>query len=771
MAAAFSYAQAAKGIATTQPSKTAELSTTASKPDEQTSTPEVSTDAPASKPDAPNDVENVTVNGEDEFPIDSKADLSGTSTPNAATAQTSTSSKDEEGLNTPNGTSEAAWDKQSQASGSDKPDATTDGAKEKSSEKEKPAPPKPLKAAPLPAVNIWQQRMEAHEAKAKAVAALKPTAPKNSKPTSDASSISGESQDQSKASSKKKGGDAADGGKDRKKADGTKGREEGATTVPPVGDAALWPTPHVAQGEEKKKVQDKPDKGPIIRTNGKEKWMPVPYVPTAVFNTPLPSAARRGGRSARGGRENARNGTHGGAGGATAEKAAPAQAAQGSAAKQTASGDRGRNEPNSARANSLPAPSRRSNSADNGTTDARKQPATDRIRGPKGADNSNAAVASKNVNGGESFPRHAKPFPRNHDGAQKGGDHNPKNLSVDPNAVARSASNNERRFENGPKSADFTGAHADRKDKEFSRESRADRGRGSHRGRGGGHAAYNGAQMPHFPNNHMTHHNFSHHKSFGFNDRQRSQQPGMTNGSRGHAMTMRSPSLPNSNTMYGVYPFPADINTMYSYQPMQAGPMSAVPYQQYMEPFSVMSMISMQLEYYFSVDNLCKDLYLRKHMDSQGFVSLNVIASFKRIKSLTEDFEMIRHVSRQLRNVEYFTGEDGIDRLRPREKWEQWVLPLDQRDASAQHHGPTSGNQNEASNQQNHVEGATNGYAPKALHSLPNGTSEPRTSKTPLSSAAPEFSPSNGINNGSEISNVRIPFLLPLRSQRIDILK
>lgn len=60
-------------------------------------------------------------------------------------------------------------------------------------------------------------------------------------------------------------------------------------------------------------------------------------------------------------------------------------------------------------------------------------------------------------------------------------------------------------------------------------------------------------------------------------------------------MTIRSPSLPNSAGMYGVYPFPADINAMYGYPAMQAGPMSAVPYQQYMEPFSLMSMISMQL--------------------------------------------------------------------------------------------------------------------------------------------------------------------------------
>ena len=57
---------------------------------------------------------------------------------------------------------------------------------------------------------------------------------------------------------------------------------------------------------------------------------------------------------------------------------------------------------------------------------------------------------------------------------------------------------------------------------------------------------------------------------------------------------MRSPSVPGPAGMYGAYGYP-DMNAMYGYAPMQTGPMSAMPYQQYMEPFSLMSMISMQL--------------------------------------------------------------------------------------------------------------------------------------------------------------------------------
>lgn len=744
MAATFSYAQAAKGVAPSVPSaKTTSEPNNVSKPDEQESNPSSQTEnAVTSQTETPQEPEKTPVNSvkESETPA-TKANASGTTSPSAGNS-TSTEAK-EEGSNTPNGISESTWDKQSQASGSDKPQNGDESSKEKSENKEKEEPPKELKAAPLPAVNVWQKRKEAQEAKAKVVQSLKP-APNaaktgNAKTASAASSISDDTQqDQPKAAPKKKGADGASEGNSRKKT----GRDESAT-VPPVEDAALWPTPQVAQGEEKKKAQEKgeksekSEKSPVIRPHGKEKWMPVPYVPTAVFNTPLPSAARRGGRTARGGREGGRNGAHG----AAADKAASGQAAQGSAKASPA--DRGRNEANSARANSLPAPSRRSNSADVGSADQRKGQTTDRSRGTKAAENASAASAGRHANGGETFPRHhrdAKAF-RNHDASHKGGDHSVRNpnLSVDAQASPRSGASNDRRFENGPKSADFPGFHGDRKDKEF----RADRGRGS-RGRGG----FGGSQNAHFANNHMSHNSFMHQKSFGFNDRQRSQH--LPNGSQGHRMSLRSPSLPNSATMYGVYQYPADINTMYGYQPMHAGPMTAVPYQQYMEPFSMMGMVSMQLEYYFSVDNLCKDLFLRKHMDSQGFVELAFIATFKRIKTLTEDFEFLRHVARQLRNVEYITGEDGVDRLRPRE-WEQWVLPLEQRDPSAQKNGtaPATSKTDENSAPQNHVEGAVNGTA--SHQPLSNGTVESRAPKTSLSSDAPEFSPSKPVNAQAEV--------------------
>ncbi|OEL38951.1 hypothetical protein BAE44_0000020 [Dichanthelium oligosanthes] len=53
-----------------------------------------------------------------------------------------------------------------------------------------------------------------------------------------------------------------------------------------------------------------------------------------------------------------------------------------------------------------------------------------------------------------------------------------------------------------------------------------------------------------------------------------------------------------------------------------------------------------QIDYYFSDDNLCKDTYLRQHMDDQGWVPLSLIAGFRK-----------------------------GDKLRRRGTWENWLLP------------------------------------------------------------------------------------------------
>jgi hypothetical protein len=78
-------------------------------------------------------------------------------------------------------------------------------------------------------------------------------------------------------------------------------------------------------------------------------------------------------------------------------------------------------------------------------------------------------------------------------------------------------------------------------------------------------------------------------------------------------------------------------------------------------------------------------------MDGQGYVPLSVIANFKRIKTLTEDsmtMDSLRYVCQQVKSVEFLPGPDGDDRLRRREGWRDFVLPVEERFETARNEGP-----------------------------------------------------------------------------------
>ncbi|EEH45696.2 uncharacterized protein PADG_01846 [Paracoccidioides brasiliensis Pb18] len=797
----------------------------------------------------------------------SKNAASGISSPSARTASTSTFPKDDEISGTLNGSSDSAWDKQSQSSGAvekSSETATADSSKATSKEngwEKHTTAVKELRAAPIPTVNVWQQRREAQEAKAKASAALKcPITPPLAKPAAAKSSPLGENRlENLKGGSRRRASGipetASDAAGSRKKPnDGGKGKEEGkdqqastpmlsssdtsprigsrktgvrsskptdidnekaVETLSPVADASSWPTPQLAQGEEFRKAHEKIDKTeksekektPTAGSRGKEKWMPVPYVPSAVFNTPLPPAARRGGRPARGGREpgirggaNTSNPVSGG------DRPAPTSGAIAGGSKHPGQTDRGRSDPRIVSDTSGSPQNTRSGSA-NATApledkktlqtilpdltgnDAKNAKGGEEPQSTAGRETQNSLYSS--VDTAPRQRQNSKNFGRAQDFANvsshRGSEH-PGRLSVqgDSHAGPRFSSSHERRFDSGPRSADFFKEvppfhPRDRdytprergeyhREREYGRErgeSRHERGRGGFRGRGG-HSSYGGAHNSQYHSAPIPQSQFQSSKPFSLNERNRHHQQGSQNGSQQHGsnrgLSMRSPSLPSSG-VYGPTPYAiqTDINAIYGYVPLHQGPMTAITYQPYMEHFSLMSMISMQLEYYFSVDNLCKDLFLRKHMDSQGFVLLSFIAGFKRIKSLTEDMELLRVVCRQLKNVEYRPAEDGADRLRKRDKWEQWIIAMESRDPSAQNEGPPplplssqahDGISDGLNLNSTHLEGHTAPYGNGSLHEisgniiaahypLSNGAvSDSRVHHTVLSSTAPEFSPS-----------------------------
>lgn len=84
-------------------------------------------------------------------------------------------------------------------------------------------------------------------------------------------------------------------------------------------------------------------------------------------------------------------------------------------------------------------------------------------------------------------------------------------------------------------------------------------------------------------------------------------------------------------------------------------------------------MVRNQIEYYFSPENLVKDIFLRKKMDPEGFLPVTLIASFSRVRSLTTDINKVIMAIQDSDKLEL------VDNFKVRTKSSplQWVLPDD----------------------------------------------------------------------------------------------
>lgn len=53
-------------------------------------------------------------------------------------------------------------------------------------------------------------------------------------------------------------------------------------------------------------------------------------------------------------------------------------------------------------------------------------------------------------------------------------------------------------------------------------------------------------------------------------------------------------------------------------------------------------------EYYFSEENLQKDFFMRRRMNSEGYIPITLIASFHRVQALTTDISKVLEVKQIL---------------------------------------------------------------------------------------------------------------------------
>ncbi|KAI0828398.1 hypothetical protein F5Y06DRAFT_224864 [Hypoxylon sp. FL0890] len=553
-----------------------------------------------------------------------------------------------------------------------------------------------LSEAPVPTVNIWAQRKEAFAAKVKA-ASPNTTQPHGSNIAnngqSDGSSNPG-SQDQKQ---KPIQGDGADttGVQSRPLSSGVKapkkdveqsrsnGIQNNRRTAPrgsrmngddrasfealgPIANnTSSWPTPETAanglktQAQAGKPEKDQKEESGPSKPRQKKEWTPIEFVPTVNFETPMPTRGSRGGRGggSRGGRDAGGRGNH----------------------ARNVSTDRTQDNGTTTAAASVALPASKRASVDISTSrDSRKPQAQASPVKTSGEASSTSSKAdtSKQTPADSAHGISSQQVPVRAAGSNQRADDTKSSQPARDNGVQ------------GTKDSTFQGQN---------NVSRSERSRGGARGRGG-HSSVNGATHPqsqfgqgsayNYPSN-ANQRQPAHPYTMGYGPMPFGGAfPVQATGNQHRSRPSSGSNRPQTNGRHqssrASYPLPG-----MPYDPAMY-PHSTAPYSPYTDPNHLLSGVLSQVEYYFSIDNLCKDWYLRKFMDSQGFVPLDVIAGFKRMQEIAADWQLIRIACDSSPLIEYIVTEEGQDKVRRREQWEPWVLAMHMRHPSAQHDGPVS---------------------------------------------------------------------------------
>lgn len=194
-------------------------------------------------------------------------------------------------------------------------------------------------------------------------------------------------------------------------------------------------------------------------------------------------------------------------------------------------------------------------------------------------------------------------------------------------------------------------------------------------GSSGQHDTANGSASSHHSNGyHNNNHNNHNHHNHHSNNAQHHNNSRNVSGASANGGNFPQQFLPYNNrrsSQMGQYNNPKYFVPDYGmYQMYQQG---GIPGQSQYE--LLVGPVVYQIEYYFSVENLCKDMYLRKQMNSNGWIPLNILASFNRLKALTGgDFNLFLEATNWAPSVEVIG-----DKIRAAHKWEQWILPASDR--------------------------------------------------------------------------------------------
>ena len=505
---------------------------------------------------------------------------------------------------------------------------------------------------------------------------------------------------------------------------------------PSLQDSQLWPTPESAQdGVHRKsgeKNSDKPESDrpatSAPKSHGKNEWVHVPFTPTVKFETPIPTGSRRGARAGvRGGRDfGSRGASINGVSGTRAtpstsgESTNAAPSREGSAASVNRSPSTVRKDrPANGEYYNVTDVTMRGQSSGLKTSARDNQVSSDKNSRVQDSSNNFQDVEQVASEGDtteishQEIPESRKHtsdvgqngWPRTTEGKPRRRSSRANEFELNNNKAGdrkRTSSINggskpgwaDRRPETSMRYNDSNGdAHGS-----LSLRDRGDGGR-SERGRGGRrnipvfsphslpNLQINSGQI-YFPNAPSSAKATTFHPSFSGS----STFPRAGRGGAGP----RSASIP-SDAHFGRYTSQHPGTPVFSsyagpgYEFGSMPPTGPMPVNQFASQVMVMNGVANQLNYYFSLDNLCKDLFLRRHMDSQGFVPLKFVAEFARMKQLTTDFELIKTVASQITDFELHLTLEGGVYVRRRHGWADFVLAMNEREVPAQHDGPNTG--------------------------------------------------------------------------------
>ncbi|KAK3330334.1 hypothetical protein B0H66DRAFT_57731 [Apodospora peruviana] len=563
------------------------------------------------------------------------------------------------------------------------------GKKGRSAEKDTPAENQPeekekevviLSEAPPPAVNIWEKRIED-----RAKLAPVPSAP------SAALKVTTTGNDLKKASSPENGDaqngtpNGVNGDKSQRKGSdlprstdqgqrrGPRGTraddkdEKSSGALPSVEDTSAWPDPKSAASADvpgpkpqakADRVVEREGQDETAPTQKKQGWQKMDFQHSVVFETPLPGprgSKPRGG--ARGGREpGSSRGNHSSAANATSpsvpntvsDRATSVNGNVGS--KGSIPRPREGPMPTRSASQNAPATSSKRGSVDGAVSKEHRKLSVS-VSTEQTRESGHDATASS--------AKRATFFREGHtDIRLTNGEHGlgstrslPQERSSNLHAKAPEYT------KDGPNSTIVNQQYGAREGRPERVRGGGYRGRGGHSGAGAhlqqsGYAQNGQYAIPSFQ---------SRQNSAGHSPPHNGQFPGSfapQPRARGGRWQSASQGRNGSNGAAYAQRLPPPVNDMAAQQYLPYPPVN----QLFFDP--VFPLIRSQVEYYLSIGNLCKDRYLRQHLDSNGYVKLSVIAGFKRMRELTQDLEALRYACLLSEDLELGVGEDGIDRLR-----------------------------------------------------------------------------------------------------------